>query len=107
MTFSTLSALPGTEMLPGVTRRAVHLDHAMMTFFHFDPGSVVPEHTHPHEQITYVVEGGMEFTLGGTRRLMRAGDVVCIPPHVPHSATILDQPTFALDAWYPLREEYR
>lgn len=107
MAFFTVNALPGTEMLPGVVRRAVYLDHAMMTFFHFDPGSAVPEHTHLHEQITYVVEGAMEFTLGEEKRLMRAGDVVCIPPHVPHSATILDQPTFALDAWYPLREEYR
>jgi quercetin dioxygenase-like cupin family protein len=91
MSFFSVSELPGTEMLPGVVRRAVYLEHVMMTFFDFAPGSVVPEHDHPHEQITYVV----------------AGDGVCCPPGVPHSAVILDEHTVALDAWYPLREEYR
>jgi len=107
LSFFTVSELPETEMLPGVARRAVYLEHAMMTFFQFEPGSVIPEHSHPHEQITYVVRGEMEFTLGGAVRVLRAGDGVCCPPDVPHGATVLDEPTVALDAWYPLREDYR
>jgi quercetin dioxygenase-like cupin family protein len=79
----------------------------MMTFFDFEPGSVVPEHSHPHEQITYVTRGAMEFRLGDEKRVLRAGDGVCCPPGAVHSALILDEPTSALDAWYPLREEYR
>ncbi len=106
MSFFTVSELPGTEMLPGIVRRAVHLEHTMMTFFNFEPGSVVPEHDHPHEQITYVVQGGMAFTLGGETRTLRAGEGVCCPPGVSHRAVILDEPTIALDAWYPVREEY-
>jgi quercetin dioxygenase-like cupin family protein len=107
MTFYTVSELPGTEMLPGVVRRAVYLEHAMVTFFDFEPGSVIPEHSHPHEQITYVVRGAMEFRLGDETRVLRAGEGVCCPPEVTHSAVVLDEPTAALDAWYPLREEYR
>ena len=68
MSFFTVNELPGTEMLPGVVRRAVYLEHAMMTFFDFAPGSVIPEHDHPHEQITYVLQGTMEFRLGDERR---------------------------------------
>jgi quercetin dioxygenase-like cupin family protein len=107
MSFFTVNELPATEMLPGVVRRAVYLEHAMMTFFDFAPGSVVPVHDHPHEQITYVVTGAMEFTLDDETRVLRAGDVVCCPPNAPHGAVVLDEPTVALDAWYPLREEYK
>jgi len=107
MTFFTVSDLLATEMLPGITRRAVYLDNVMLTFFDFEPGTVVPEHAHPHEQITYVLEGAMVFTLGEETRTLRPGDGVCIPPNVPHSASILDAPTRALDAWHPVREDYK
>jgi len=107
MSFFSVSELPGAEMLPGVLRRAVHLEHVMMTFFDFEPGSVAPEHSHPHEQITYVVQGGMEFRLGDERRVLQAGEGVCCPPGVAHSAVVLEEPTVALDAWYPPREEYK
>jgi len=101
-----MDELPAVDMLPGVARRAVYIENVMMTFFHFEPGSVVPEHSHPHEQITYIVKGAMEFTLAGETRVLRAGDGVCCPPDADHSAVILDEPTVALDAWHPLREDY-
>jgi quercetin dioxygenase-like cupin family protein len=107
MSFFTVEELPSVEMLPGIVRRAVYLEHVMVTFFDFAPRSVVPEHSHPHEQITYVVQGAMEFHLGGETRVLRAGDGVCCPPDVEHSAVVLDEPTVALDAWYPPREEYK
>ncbi|HIP96927.1 MAG TPA: cupin domain-containing protein [Anaerolineae bacterium] len=107
MIFFTVPDLPATEMLPGITRRAVYLDNVMLTFFDFEPGAVVPEHAHPHEQITYVLEGAMVFTLGEETRTLRAGDGVCIPPNVPHSASILDALTRAVDAWHPVREDYK
>jgi len=107
MSFYTVDELPGTEMLPGVMRRSIYLEHVMMTFFDFAPGSVIPEHDHPHEQVPYVVRGAMEFTLGGETRVLRAGEGACCPPGVPHSAVILDEPTVAVDSWYPLREDYK
>ena len=106
MSFFTVGELSGTEMLPGIVRRSVYLEHAMMTFFHFTPGTVLPEHEHHHEQITYVVSGAMEFRLGDEARVLRAGDGVCSPPGVLHGGVVLDEPTLALDAWYPRREEY-
>jgi len=107
MHFFTLDDLPVTEMLPGVARRAVWLDDVMLTFFAFDPGAVIPGHEHPHEQITVVTKGAMEFTLDGETRLLHAGEGVCIPPNTTHSATILDDPTEAIDAWNPPRNDYK
>jgi len=95
------------EAAPGIERSAVWLERVMLTFFRFEPGSIVPEHAHENEQITWVTEGEMEFTLGAQTRRLGPGDGVCIPAGVRHSARILDRATRAVDAWGPPREEYR
>ncbi len=107
MSFYRINDLQSTEMLPGIDRRAVWLDGVMLTFFTFAPNAIVPEHEHPHEQITLVTRGAMEFTLEGETRILRAGDGVCIPPNAPHKAVVLDEETEALDAWNPPREDYK
>jgi unsaturated pyranuronate lyase len=107
MGFFRTDELNATEMLPGVTRRAVYLDDVMLTFFDFEPRSIIPGHQHPHQQITWVVSGAMEFDLAGEKRVLHAGDGVLIPPNTPHGAVILDGPCRALDAWHPIREDYR
>jgi quercetin dioxygenase-like cupin family protein len=107
MTFYSADELPATEMLPGVLRRAVYLDDVMITFVDFEPNSVLPEHHHPHQQITWIVLGSMEFDLDGEKRLLKAGDGVLVKPDTPHSAVVLDEPCRALDAWHPVRDDYR
>lgn len=107
MRFFRTSDLSPTQMLPGITRRAVYLDDVMLTFFEFEPRALVPEHDHPHQQITYVLAGAMEFNLDGEKRVLHAGDGVLIPPGTPHGAVILDESCRALDAWHPVRDDYR
>jgi len=107
MHFFTVNDLPQTPILSGIERRAVWLDGVMLTFFTFKPGAIVSEHAHPHEQITLVTKGAMEFTLDGETRRLNAGQGVCIPPNVPHSALTLDGPTEVIDAWSPPREDYK
>jgi quercetin dioxygenase-like cupin family protein len=105
--FFRICNLDVTEMLPGIQRRAVWLDRVMLTFFTFQPGSVVPEHAHDHEQITVVTRGAMTFSLGGEVCTLRAGEGVCIPPNVRHGARILNEETEAYDAWSPPRDDYK
>jgi quercetin dioxygenase-like cupin family protein len=107
MDYFTIRELAEADMLPGITRRAVWLKNVMLTFFTFEPDAVVPEHAHPNEQITIVTKGAMKFTLDTATRTLRAGDGVCIPPHMPHRARVLDEPTEAIDAWNPPREDYK
>jgi mannose-6-phosphate isomerase-like protein (cupin superfamily) len=107
MRFFRIEELPEAEMLPGITRRAVWLNGVMLTFFTFADDAEVPEHTHPHEQITVVSRGTLEFTLAGESRRIKKGEGVCIPANVPHSARVVKGPVEAYDAWYPPREEYR
>ncbi len=107
MTYFSIAGLPPTDMLPGIGRRAAWLPGVMLTFFTFEPHSVVPEHRHPNEQITFVTRGAMRFTLAGESRVLRSGDGVCIAPNTLHSAAILNESTEAIDAWSPPREDYK
>jgi quercetin dioxygenase-like cupin family protein len=71
------------------------------------PGGVVAEHSHVNEQMGLVLEGEMDFTIGGETKRLRAGDVFRIPGGMPHSVVAGDRPVRALDVFYPIRDEYR
>lgn len=104
--FFTVSELTGKEIRPGIGLRCAAGEQTMLTFFDFAPDAVIPNHKHPHEQITYMLTGEMEMTVAGEARLLTAGDGVVIPGNVEHSAKIIKGPAKALDAWYPKREDY-
>jgi quercetin dioxygenase-like cupin family protein len=53
----------------------------------FDPGYVAPMHTHPGEEIIYVIEGTLEYEIGGKKSRVKAGDVLFVPTGTPHTAT--------------------
>jgi quercetin dioxygenase-like cupin family protein len=52
----------------------------------FDPGYVSPMHTHPGEEIIYVIEGTLEYVIGGKTARVKAGDVLFVPAGTPHLA---------------------
>ncbi len=106
MSFFNKSELQSSVILEGVTLSAISSGNTMMTFFDFEPGAVIPAHKHSNEQITYVIEGSIEFTLENHTRTLNAGDGVVIRPDQEHSARVLFEPAKAVDAWHPLREDY-
>ena len=53
----------------------------------FDPGYVAPMHTHPGEEIIYVIEGTLEYEIGGKKSRVKAGDVLFVPAGTPHTVT--------------------
>ena len=53
----------------------------------FDPGYVAPRHTHPGEEIIYVIEGSLEYEIAGIRTKVKAGDVLFVPAGAIHTAT--------------------
>ena len=71
-----------------------------------DQGGIVPLHTHPHEQIGYVVRGAIEFTIGTDKVVLRAGDAYVIPGSVPHACLAIED-SVAVDVFSPVREEYK
>jgi quercetin dioxygenase-like cupin family protein len=106
MTYFSESDLQAKQLFEGISMKAVSGEKTMMTIFEFGPKTIIPAHKHPHEQITYIVEGELEFTVGGETRILRKGDGAVIPPNCEHSAAVLKAPAKAIDAWYPRREDY-
>ena len=95
------------EMLPGVIRRTLSTSEGLMLIeVALEKGAVVPSHSHPHEQIGYLVSGRVLFELGDERRELAAGDSWLVPPNVPHQVTALER-SLAIDVFSPPREEYR
>src|SRR5262245_8710531 len=85
MSFIDLNTLPVRELFPGFHGRMVHSPQMTLVHWTIDPGSIVIEHSHPHEQVVNVLEGRFEFTVGGETRILEAGHVVVVPGGVLHS----------------------
>ncbi len=68
-------------------------------------GCVVPEHSHHNEQLTYVLEGALKFWIGGKIIVVNAGEVLSIPPNLPHKAEALED-TVDIDVFNPPREDW-
>ncbi|MFW5861617.1 MAG: cupin domain-containing protein [Spirochaetota bacterium] len=104
--FAQFKEMKGISPIEGVTVKSVHLDKLMTTWMEFTEGAELPEHSHPHEQITIVVEGIIELTVEGTSRVLEKGGVAVVPSGVIHSARIIEGPAVAIDGWSPVREDY-
>jgi quercetin dioxygenase-like cupin family protein len=94
-------------IFPGVHIRTCAGQHMMVSVVDLEPGSVVAEHSHPHEQVGMVLEGRAVFYVGGEEKTLGAGDVYVIPGGVRHRVVALDRPVRAIDIFHPIREEYR
>ena len=78
----------------------------MICRFHFAPGLVTPEHTHPHEQMSIVVSGRVRFFVEGEERIAGPGDVLHFPPQCLHGATMMDEEVVLIDVFTPVREDF-
>jgi quercetin dioxygenase-like cupin family protein len=68
-------------------------------------GAKVPLHSHHNEQVTYVLEGALHFFIDDREIIVSAGEVLCIPPHMPHEAIALED-TVDLDIFNPPRQDW-
>ena len=95
-----------TELGGGVSRKILAQDAEMMAVeVHFDKGAVGAVHTHPHVQISYVLEGKFEFELDGKKTIIGKGDSYYTHPNVPHGVVCLEAGVL-LDVFTPRREDF-
>ena len=106
MPFVDLPALTAKTVFPGITGRYVHLDRLTCGEVELAAGAVVSTHQHPHEQVTLVLSGRFEFTVGTETRVMEAGTCAVIPGHTPHSGRALTA-CRVIDVFSPARDDYR
>ena len=99
------SEIPEEKLSPLLTRQYVDGAGVTVARFVLGKGLVVPEHSHPNEQVTCILQGALKFTLQGREVVVRAGETLVIPPHVPHKAEALEE-TLNLDVFTPPRADW-
>jgi quercetin dioxygenase-like cupin family protein len=106
MPFVELSTINEKEIVPGFHGKFVHGDNVTTVFWRIEAGAELPEHAHPHEQVSVLTSGKFEMTLNGKTRQLEEGIVAVIPSNVPHSGVAITDCTI-MDVFYPVREDYR
>jgi quercetin dioxygenase-like cupin family protein len=90
---------------PQIDREMLVGDKIMLARVLMKKGAHVPLHHHHNEQVTYILEGALKFAVGGKEIVVRAGEVLCIPPNMPHEAWA-QVDTVDLDIFNPPREDW-
>ena len=101
-------SMPKEELNPQIGRRMITGDRRMIAHIYLKKGTVVPRHAHENEQITYILEGALRFHLGATGSqevTVHAGEVLTIPPNLPHTAEALED-TLDVDIFDPPRQDW-
>jgi quercetin dioxygenase-like cupin family protein len=90
---------------PGIIRRTlVSGTYMMQMIVRLTPGSHLPEHRHPHEQLSHILSGRLRFFIDGTPQEVGPGESVCIPGGILHAADVLEE-ALVIDTFSPPRED--
>ncbi|MGD0162168.1 MAG: cupin domain-containing protein [Candidatus Sulfotelmatobacter sp.] len=99
------NTIPLEDLNPLLQRQFVVGQELMLARVLLKKGCIVPEHSHHNEQLTYILEGALKFWINGQEIVVHAGEVLCIPAHMPHKAEALED-TVDLDVFNPPRADW-
>lgn len=100
--------MPAEKLKGGLSRKLVTGERMMLAHVYFKKGDDVPRHSHENEQLTYVLSGALRFWFGASDEqelVVRAGEVIVIPSHLPHRALALED-TLDVDVFCPPRQDW-
>jgi quercetin dioxygenase-like cupin family protein len=107
MKVAHVDELHPVQARPGVVRQVFSGENATLAFTTLDPGHTPNPHSHPHEQIVYILSGRVRFVVGEEEVTVGAGEMLVVPPGVEHWAeTVGDEPVVDLSVFSPRRDEY-
>ena len=104
-----LSDVTPEVIAKGRMRYLAHLSNLMMVVIDFHDGPTTqpdPPHSHPHEQISYVVSGEINFVLDNEITRLGQGDIFIVPSDVPHSIQLLTEHVQLIDTFSPIRKDF-
>ena len=105
MTFFDIKSIEPKSPAEGVEMRIIPGEKMTLVFFSLAPNAIVPEHSHPHEQIGTVLKGSVELNIAGEKKLVSAGGAYHIPGDVIHSGQNQDCPAEVIEVFAPARED--
>ena len=94
------------KLIEGIIGQYVHGESTTFGFVTIEEGSNLPLHHHPHEQITYMLDGKLKMQIGDEEIILEPGHVQVIPSNTPQSAVALTACSL-IDVFSPVREDYR
>ncbi|HXI62486.1 MAG TPA: cupin domain-containing protein, partial [Pyrinomonadaceae bacterium] len=95
------STIPIEHPAEGIERQMVVGQQMMICRFRFAPLLVTPQHRHPHEQMSIVVQGRVRFFVEGEERIVSRGDVLHFPSNCLHGASMMDEEVVLIDIFTP------
>jgi quercetin dioxygenase-like cupin family protein len=106
MTHYYWSRIEREELNPAASRQVIHSERMTVARLSLKKGAVVPSHHHENEQLTMLESGRLLFQMGGDEITVEAGEVLQIPPNVPHGVVALED-SLAVDLFSPPREDWK
>jgi quercetin dioxygenase-like cupin family protein len=98
----------GEKMGENALRRIlVYSENLMLMHTEAEPGGPPFSHSHPHEQLGFIIQGTSELTVGGETFTLRAGSSFLLEPNEVHEVrSVGDEKMIVLDIFHPYREDY-
>src|SRR5438132_8192003 len=96
--FGNVSSLELQRIWDGVHGRVVHGERITLGVLELDADSVVPEHSHEHEQLGICLAGSLVFRVGDEARELGPGETWSIPGNVPHEVHVGDRKSTRLNS---------
>ncbi|EGQ8133987.1 cupin domain-containing protein [Vibrio parahaemolyticus] len=98
--------IPMEDLGEGISRKVLaHSDNMMSVEVHFEEGAIGAMHSHPHEQLTYVLSGEFEFTIGDEKKIIKTGDTMYKEPNIEHGCVCLKAGVL-IDTFTPMRKDF-
>ncbi len=92
---------------PGVSRKVLaYSEEMMMCEISFKKGAIGLSHSHPHLQVTYIVQGSFEFTIENETKIVKVGDSLLMPAGSMHGTVALEENSRVIDVFHPMRAEF-
>jgi len=101
-----IKELKPKELIAGITGYYAHGEKLSLGYVDIKAGSILPEHHHVHEQITYIIDGQLDMTIDGKHCSLKNGMYYVIPSYTKHSAIAITD-CKVIDAFSPVREDYK
>ena len=107
MPFHDPQTRPTKDLSPGVRTRTFWGEDLMFSLVELDANALIPTHSHPHEQGTYLLSGGFEATVGNETRCVGHRQLFTVPGGVEHSVRVGPEMTRLVDVFAPAREDLK
>ena len=101
-----LKNVEAKEIAKGYFAKLIHSEKMTFSFIEVKAGESLPEHSHPHEQVSIVQQGTFQLTLAGKPIIFEEGQLVIIPSNTKHSGLAITDCKL-LDVFNPVREDYK